>query len=87
MIALASPSHSILAESVAARILALFERPFELSVGGVVMSASIGLAKAGGSAEALELIRDADTAMYKAKGKGRNAYAVFDPATGNCTCR
>ncbi|WP_245674122.1 putative bifunctional diguanylate cyclase/phosphodiesterase [Actinoplanes rectilineatus] len=78
VIALAGPSHSILAESVAGRLLALFEQPFPLSVGDVVVSASIGVAKAGGTAEALELIRDADTAMYKAKGSGRNAYALFD---------
>ncbi|WP_430786649.1 EAL domain-containing protein [Actinoplanes sp. G11-F43] len=78
VIALAGPSHSILAQAVAGRILNLFTRPFELSVGSVVVSASIGVAKAAGSAEALELIRDADTAMYKAKGAGRNAYALFD---------
>jgi diguanylate cyclase (GGDEF)-like protein len=78
VIALASPSHSILAESVATRVLDLFTRPFPLSVGDVVLSASIGVAKASGSAEAIELIRDADTAMYQAKEAGRNAYALFD---------
>jgi diguanylate cyclase (GGDEF)-like protein len=78
VIALASPSHSALAESLADRVLAEFARPFELSVGNVVISASIGVAKTLGGAEALELIRDADTAMYKAKGNGRNAYALFD---------
>jgi diguanylate cyclase (GGDEF)-like protein len=78
VIALASPSHSRLAESLAGRVLAEFERPFELSVGDVVISASIGVAKSLGGAEALGLIRDADTAMYKAKGSGRNAYALFD---------
>jgi len=78
VIALASPSHSRLAESLADRVLAEFVRPFELSVGSVVVSASIGVAKSWGGAEALELIRDADTAMYKAKGSGRNAYALFD---------
>ncbi|GLY05415.1 EAL domain-containing protein [Actinoplanes sp. NBRC 101535] len=78
VIALASPSHSILAESVATRALGLFTEPFTLSVGDVVVSASIGVAKAGGGAEAVELIRDADTAMYKAKDSGRNAYALFD---------
>jgi len=78
VIALASPSHSALAESLADRVLAEFLRPFELSVGSVVVSASIGVAKTMGGAEALELIRDADTAMYKAKGSGRNAYALFD---------
>ena len=78
VVALASPSHSVLAESLADRVLAEFLRPFELSVGNVVISASIGVAKALGGAGALELIRDADTAMYKAKGSGRNAYALFD---------
>ncbi|GID95097.1 hypothetical protein Adi01nite_45090 [Amorphoplanes digitatis] len=78
VIALASPSHSALAESLADRVLAEFARPFELSVGNVVISASIGVAKAHGGARALELIRDADTAMYKAKDNGRNAYALFD---------
>ncbi len=78
VIALASPSHSALAESLADRVLAEFARPFELSVGNVVISASIGVAKSLGGAQALELIRDADTAMYKAKGSGRNAYALFD---------
>jgi diguanylate cyclase (GGDEF)-like protein len=78
VIALASPSHSALAESLADRVLDEFTRPFELSVGRVVISASIGVAKSFGGAQALELIRDADTAMYKAKGSGRNAYALFD---------
>ncbi|MEV4636739.1 EAL domain-containing protein [Actinoplanes sp. NPDC049548] len=78
VIALASPSHSRLAESLAGRVLDEFSRPFALSVGDVVISASIGVAKSLGGAEALELIRDADTAMYKAKGSGRNAYALFD---------
>jgi diguanylate cyclase (GGDEF)-like protein len=78
VIALASPSHSALAESLAGRLLAEFARPFELTVGNVVISASIGVAKSPGGAQALELIRDADTAMYKAKGNGRNAYALFD---------
>jgi diguanylate cyclase (GGDEF)-like protein len=78
VIALASPSHSRLAESLADRVLAEFVRPFELSVGSVIVSASIGVAKTVGGAEALELVRDADTAMYKAKGSGRNAYALFD---------
>ncbi|MFI5936397.1 putative bifunctional diguanylate cyclase/phosphodiesterase [Actinoplanes sp. NPDC051494] len=80
VVALASPSHSAIAESLAARMLAAFERPFTLSVGDVVISASIGVAKSTGGAEALALIRDADTAMYKAKDSGRNAVALFDPS-------
>jgi diguanylate cyclase (GGDEF)-like protein len=78
VVALASPSHSRLAESLADRLLAEFERPFTLSIGEVVVSTSIGLAKSPSGAEALELIRDADIAMYKAKDSGRNSYVLFD---------
>ncbi|MEU4242312.1 bifunctional diguanylate cyclase/phosphodiesterase [Actinoplanes sp. NPDC026619] len=78
VIALASASHLRLAESLADRLLVEFAKPFALSVGKVVVSASIGVAKSTGGAHAIELIRDADTAMYKAKGAGRNAYALFD---------
>ena len=80
VIALASPSHLRLAESLADRLVDEFARPFELSVGEVVVSASIGVARSHDGAHAVELIRDADTAMYKAKGSGRNGYALFDTA-------
>jgi diguanylate cyclase (GGDEF)-like protein len=78
VIALASPSHTRLAESLAERLIAEFAEPFTLSVGNVVITPSIGVALSEGAGEALELIRDADTAMYKAKGSGRNKYAMFD---------
>ncbi|GAA0453453.1 hypothetical protein Ade02nite_01650 [Paractinoplanes deccanensis] len=78
VVALASPSHLRLADSLAERLLVELARPFRLSVGDVTLSASIGVAKSYGGAHALELIRDADTAMYKAKGSGRNAVALFD---------
>jgi diguanylate cyclase (GGDEF)-like protein len=78
VIALASGSPSALAESLAQRMVLDFAEPFQLSVGDVIITPSIGVARSTGATEALELIRDADTAMYKAKGSGRNAYAVFD---------
>lgn len=68
------------AASLAKRLLDDFVEPFVLSVGSVVITASIGVARSDGATEALELIRDADTAMYKAKSSGRNAYAFFDRA-------
>jgi diguanylate cyclase (GGDEF)-like protein len=78
VVALTGPAHLRLAESLADRLLAEFARPLRLSIGDLVISASIGIAKSHGSALPLELIRDADTAMYKAKDSGRNAYAMFD---------
>jgi diguanylate cyclase (GGDEF)-like protein len=78
VIALASPSHTKVAESLAERLITEFGEPFPLSVGNVVITPSIGVARSQGAGEALDLIRDADTAMYEAKGSGRNKYAMFD---------
>jgi diguanylate cyclase (GGDEF)-like protein len=78
VIAMASRSPSALAESLAERLLTQFGAPFQLTVGDVIITPSIGVARSAGATEALELIRDADTAMYKAKGSGRNAYALYD---------
>jgi diguanylate cyclase (GGDEF)-like protein/PAS domain S-box-containing protein len=80
VIALASPDHTKLAESLAIRLLDAFGEPFDLSVGEIEITPSIGIAESSGPADALDLIRDADTAMYKAKGSGRNSYAVFAEA-------
>jgi diguanylate cyclase len=77
-VAFAAPDPAALAESLAQRLLDLFAKPFALSVGTIVITASIGVASGVGSTGALELIRDADTAMYKAKESGRNGYAFFD---------
>ncbi len=78
VIALASPSHSALAVSLAARLLEAFHEPFTLSVGEVTVTPSIGVVRTDGTTEALELIRDADLAMYQAKDSGGNTYALFD---------
>ncbi|WP_328475074.1 EAL domain-containing protein [Actinoplanes sp. NBC_00393] len=78
LIAVAGPAHERRAESLAERLLTELSRPFALSIGDVVTSVSIGVAKSADSIGALELIRDADTAMYRAKSNGRNMYAMFD---------
>lgn len=51
-----------------------------LTVGGadVVVSASIGLAAGAQDATAERLMREADTAMYRAKAEGRCRWLVFD---------
>ncbi|GGK12728.1 putative signaling protein [Pilimelia terevasa] len=78
VLALASHAPAKLAESLAARIVAEFARPFPLSVGDVVVTPSIGVVRAAGGTEALALLRDADIAMYQAKDAGRNSFALFD---------
>jgi diguanylate cyclase (GGDEF)-like protein len=78
VIALADPGSSERAGSLGARVLAEFAQPFVLSVGDVIITPSIGVARSSGATGALELLRDADTAMYKAKGSGGNACEYFD---------
>jgi diguanylate cyclase (GGDEF)-like protein/PAS domain S-box-containing protein len=66
------------ATRVAERVLAELERPFELDGYQVFTSASIGIALGGGDARAEDLVRDADTAMYRAKSEGKSRVALFD---------
>ena len=69
------------AELVAGRLLAVLREPYDLTTSGgrrLTMSASIGIA-VGPRADADELLSDADLALYTAKNKGRNQYALFAP--------
>jgi EAL domain-containing protein (putative c-di-GMP-specific phosphodiesterase class I) len=75
---MASDRPSELADSMAKRLIEAFGESFQLSVGGVFVTASIGIARSTGATDALDLIRDADTAMYKAKGLGGNKYEPYD---------
>ena len=66
---------------VAERILHVVEQPFHLDGRQITTSASIGIAlSASGYAAAQDVLRDADSAMYRAKAAGKARYAVFDPA-------
>ena len=73
---------------LARRLLGAFERPVELSLGGRPAvehhcSASIGVCIAGPQHrdDPELLIRDADTAMYRAKHDGRGRFEIFEPTT------
>lgn len=67
------------AEEVARRIHATLRKPFQLGEHQVFTNASIGIAPNHASYRNTdELLRDADTAMYKAKSYGKAAYTVFD---------
>ncbi|MCG8612551.1 MAG: EAL domain-containing protein [Pseudomonadales bacterium] len=63
---------------VARKVLAGFELPFSLMGREIFISASIGIAVAGRDGViGTELLKNADTAMYYAKGKGRNNYQFY----------
>ncbi|HET8654068.1 MAG TPA: EAL domain-containing protein [Longimicrobiaceae bacterium] len=64
---------------VARRIQEELAAPLELEGHQVSASASIGIAYSDrGEASAEELLRNADTAMYRAKARGRGSYEIFD---------
>jgi diguanylate cyclase (GGDEF)-like protein/PAS domain S-box-containing protein len=72
-------------EAVAARILAALAREFTIGDHTATLGASIGIAighpDASGNASAEtadELLRDADTAMYAAKARGKSCVQVFE---------
>ena len=69
------------AVEIAQRVLSAMEPPFVLEARVVTMSASIGIAiDSAGLAHASGMLRDADTAMYRAKLQGSNGFVVFEPS-------
>jgi EAL domain-containing protein (putative c-di-GMP-specific phosphodiesterase class I) len=66
---------------IAERILASVCEPIDLDGHEAALSGSIGIAySATGYEKAEDLLRDADTAMYRAKSLGRARFEVFDEA-------
>ncbi|MBD0269235.1 MAG: EAL domain-containing protein [Cyanobacteria bacterium Co-bin8] len=81
IVLLESISGSADAIRIAERIFEQMQAPLVLAHQDVFVNASIGIVL--GSEryhEAQEILRDADTAMYRAKAKGRARYEIFDPA-------
>jgi len=67
------------AVTLAERLLAVLREPFTIGGTDIHTSASIGITFSGlGYASPSEMLRDADTAMYKAKVNGKARFAVFD---------
>ncbi len=65
------------AAHIAERILDVLREPFDLGTGTPIsVTTSIGIAT-GDRDAAKDLLRDADIALYEAKGAGRNRYAEF----------
>ena len=68
------------AERVAERVLASLSAPYRIRGHTVHSTASIGITtSAVGYTAAGDMIRDADTAMYRAKVAGKARHVVFDP--------
>jgi len=66
---------------IAERILTSVGEPIDLDGHEAALSGSIGIAfSATGYEKAEDLLRDADTAMYRAKSLGRARFEVFDEA-------
>jgi diguanylate cyclase (GGDEF)-like protein len=68
------------AVSIAERILAAFDLPFHIDEHVVFSSCSIGIVSADSQfhTEPADLLRDADTAMYRVKNAGRDSFVVFN---------
>jgi diguanylate cyclase (GGDEF)-like protein len=72
---------STAASRLAERILSSLHEPFSLNNTSIVVSVSIGAAvRLADTADAAELLRNADFAMYMAKGSGKNRFELFDAA-------
>jgi diguanylate cyclase (GGDEF)-like protein/PAS domain S-box-containing protein len=64
---------------IADRLLEAISQPVTLEGRGVVVSPSIGVAfTRSADDDPVELLRRADTAMYRAKGRGRACYELYD---------
>lgn len=68
-------------QELSARVLATISDPYLLKVAEVVVTGSIGIASSRADrplTSAQDLVREADTAMYRAKDSGRGGVATFD---------
>ncbi|HEY3246432.1 MAG TPA: EAL domain-containing protein [Phycisphaerae bacterium] len=66
---------------VAERVQKHLSPPFSIGGHDIVISSSIGIALGGQPGKSAdELLRDADTAMYRAKSAGKAQHALFDEA-------
>ncbi len=67
------------AVAIARRVLAVFEQPFEIAGQQVFSAASVGIVVGRREYESPDqVLRDADTAMYRAKAAGKSGFVVFD---------
>ena len=62
------------------RLRGAFADPFTVGSALLRLPVSVGIAVPEGATDAGDLLRNADMAMYTAKRRGRNGYALYEPA-------
>lgn len=66
--------------TLAGEIVAAFEQPFRLEAHELFLSAAVGISLYPGDGEnVVELMRNADSAMYRAKAAGRGRFEFYTP--------
>ena len=68
------------ARLVADRIDGALGAPMMAGSTQIRITASIGIATADGTVDPEDLLRGADTAMYRAKSNGKGRYEMYDPS-------
>ena len=66
-------------DRIAERMLAAFHAPYRVEGDNLKISASIGVASSAAHKTAEDLLRNADIAMYSAKGDGKGRIATYAP--------
>ncbi len=78
--------HTAAAAEVARRLLDVFARPFEVAGHELTVTPSLGISVYPSDGKDLEeLLRNADTAMYRAKEVGRNAFQFYSSEMNTTT--
>jgi diguanylate cyclase (GGDEF)-like protein len=78
---------AVQADHLAERIVLAFRQPFRLGGHEALVTTSIGVASAESGSTAAGLLRDADSAMYRAKHTGRNSAKPFTQEMRSITLR
>ncbi|UDY36358.1 putative bifunctional diguanylate cyclase/phosphodiesterase [Dermatobacter hominis] len=75
------------APGAAERVRAALADPIVLANGPISLSASIGIARGGDGSSPGSMLREADTAMYRAKAAGRGRWMEYEPAMRDAAVR
>jgi diguanylate cyclase (GGDEF)-like protein/PAS domain S-box-containing protein len=73
-------SSALETEQIARRVLQQLAKPFSIRNQDMTITASLGIAVSDADATPESLLRDSDTAMYRAKERGRGCVELFDEA-------